>query len=70
MDDEKLTIEKVMRTDEDDITLYRLSNGDIVNVDEAVNYERQGMLQGVIIATDQRGKNYMIPTGHTYNSLK
>lgn len=70
MADEKLTIERVIQGDNSGMTLYRLSNGDIINMDEAVNYVREGKLQGVVVAKDDRGQHYIRPTGHEYNDLK
>lgn len=63
MADEKLTIERVIYGGESGMTLYRLSNGDIINVDEAVNYVRQGRLQGVLVTKDERGQHVIRPAG-------
>lgn len=70
MDDNKVTIERMMPGEDSTITLYKLSNGEIVNVDEAVNYVRQGRLKGVVIMRDEEGRHHIKPTGHTYNELK
>lgn len=69
MADEKLTIERVIHGGESNMTLYRLSNGDIINVDEAVNYARQGRLQGIMVTKDERGQHVIRPAGHEYNQL-
>jgi hypothetical protein len=70
MDDNRLTIERVLYGDDSSLTLYRLSNGEIINVDEAVNYIRQGRLSGVVIGKDERGNLYIKPSGNTNGQLK
>jgi len=70
MDGNKVTIERVMPGSDSTITLYKLSNGEIVNVDEAVNYVRQGKLTGVMVIRDEEGRHHIKPTGHVYNELK
>jgi len=68
--DEGLRIERIMYGDDCSMTLYQLSNGDIVNVDEAVNFVREGKLVGVVVGMDRDGQHYIRPSGSEYNGLK
>lgn len=70
MDRDRVTIERVLYGDDSSLTLYRLSNGEIVNNDEAINYIRQGKLTGVVVGRDSRGHSYIKPAGSSHGELR
>lgn len=70
MNRDKLTIERVLYGDDSSLTLYRLSDGEIVNIDEAINYVMDGKLTGVVVGRDARGRSYIKPAGSSHGELR
>lgn len=67
---DKLSIERVIYGDDSSLTLYRLNDGEIINIDEAVNYIMEGKLTGVVLGRDDRGHRYIKPAGSSHGELK
>ncbi|SHE84500.1 DUF3892 domain-containing protein [Clostridium fallax] len=74
MKDETYSAQKIVaikKDSKDEIEAYKLSNGEILSKEEAVEFAKNGKIQDVIISKSKTGEEYLksIPDGKESNNL-
>lgn len=65
-----MRIEKVKKNQEGDITDVMI-NGNVYSINEAISMARDGVIDGVTVASARSGRDYLrgLPDGSTENNL-